>query len=578
MKVHQKFILFLLSILFATCQVMAPLPDAAISRSDYQDIVVFKKNLCFYTNLGSSSTRSEDSGSLSLESLLDRDASETIVFKNFQITQIPFKCNDSEPNVALTSERLISIPADSLTIVRKYVIETVDTLTGAIQLNVAAMIPETDNFRTFGGDSFSFLDKSTFRGYVIYSELDGTYADVYKYGHGPIQGMRLIPADNITDSSEMIYLSVPQIMETKGGAEKDSQETILDPSYCIADRDNSNIDLGEEEDEDGSGHSITPPVSSGGGGGGGGLIGGQFTDGRDDSSDLDRFTYQIALYSADGGYTMGSGQYSLGNVAICKAIPSEDSFVFDRWTGDFKNKAAEVVITVDKDIESTAYFANPLEVVKRPCWDKETGKANPLVEMELAPTDKADKQILGATFGMTRFSRTRKHSGLDLYAEPGTPIYSMFDGVVALPYVTEQPTKTDQEYPADYMGDKNNAGNRIYIQSSVNGEKIAVGYWHLMEGTPVAINPRTGRPFKVGDTVYQGELIAYTGITGNAYNVPNPHLHLSVKNGSGVFVDPEDYINGKVSASQVNGLRTVNSTDIKGINCDDEEKELTIYY
>lgn len=51
MKVHQKFILFLLSILFAACQVMAPLQDSAISRSDYQDIVVFKKNLCFYTNL-----------------------------------------------------------------------------------------------------------------------------------------------------------------------------------------------------------------------------------------------------------------------------------------------------------------------------------------------------------------------------------------------------------------------------------------------------------------------------------------------------------------------------------------------
>lgn len=81
MKVHQKFILFLLSILFAACQVMAPLQDSAISRSDYQDIVVFKKNLCFYTNLGSRSTRSEDSEPLSLESLLDRDASETIVFK-----------------------------------------------------------------------------------------------------------------------------------------------------------------------------------------------------------------------------------------------------------------------------------------------------------------------------------------------------------------------------------------------------------------------------------------------------------------------------------------------------------------
>lgn len=273
-----------------------------------------------------------------------------------------------------------------------------------------------------------------------------------------------------------------------------------------------------------------------------------------------------------------AGVYSHGKVAVCNAVVTENSYIFDRWTGDFRGKTDNVVITVTEDIESTAYFRYILENPKRPCWDSETGIANPLVEMELAPTDKNNKQILGATYGMTRDSRIKKHNGLDLYAEPGTPIYSMFDGVVTWPYVTEQPTKVDKEYPVGYNGDKNNAGNRIYIQSSVGGEKVSVGYWHLMSETPVAINPRTGQPFRVGDIVFQGEVIAYAGVTGNAYNVPNPHLHLAVKNSVGDFVDPEEYINGKVTSSDVGGQRTISSTEITVIDCDEEEQEITIYY
>lgn len=264
---------------------------------------------------------------------------------------------------------------------------------------------------------------------------------------------------------------------------------------------------------------------------------------------------------------------------MCNAVVTENSYIFDRWTGDFRGKMDNVVITVTEDIESTAYFRYILEDPKRPCWDSETGTANPLVEMELAPTNKAATNLLGSTFGMTRNNRTTYHRGLDLYADPGTPIYSMFDGLVGGPYVTEQPLRNDDgKFPDNYSGDKNAAGNRIYINSTVNGKNISVGYWHLMENSPVAINPRTGMPFKVGDAVFQGELIAYAGRTGNAYNVDNPHLHLSVKNNAGEFVDPKDYINGKISSSTTNGVMTVDSTEITNINCDEEESDITVYY
>lgn len=70
------------------------------------------------------------------------------------------------------------------------------------------------------------------------------------------------------------------------------------------------------------------------------------------------------------------------------------------------------------------------------------------------------------------------------------------------------------------------------------------------------INPRTGERFKNGDVVYQGDLIGYAGRTGNAYNVPNYHLHLGVKY-NGVYVDPVGFINGTINLSTLestNGL------------------------
>ena len=46
------------------------------------------------------------------------------------------------------------------------------------------------------------------------------------------------------------------------------------------------------------------------------------------------------------------------------------------------------------------------------------------------------------------------------------------------------------------------------------GKNYPVGYWHLLVETPFATNPRTGKPFAPGDTVYRGEIIAYAGRTG----------------------------------------------------------------
>ena len=93
----------------------------------------------------------------------------------------------------------------------------------------------------------------------------------------------------------------------------------------------------------------------------------------------------------------------------------------------------------------------------------------------------------------------------------------------------------------------------------------------------VAINPRTGDVFKPGDAIYKGELLGYTGRTGNAYNVTNKHLHLvyKVKNSNGVYVfaNPEKIINGSVNWKDGDpSSKRIIGGKIVGVECNTEEK------
>lgn len=166
----------------------------------------------------------------------------------------------------------------------------------------------------------------------------------------------------------------------------------------------------------------------------------------------------------------------------------------------------------------------------------------------------------------------KRHQGVDLAGEEGTPIFAPCDGYISetQAFVTEQPDrdpKTKQYTDPNYTGDTNDAGNRFYLECEVSGMKVAFAFWHLQAGNAVAVNPRsaTGAKFKPGDLVYQGEKIGYIGRTGNAYNVNNIHLHFGVKNlSTGKWMDPEDFINGEVYEDM---MGYVLETAIMNINC-----------
>jgi murein DD-endopeptidase MepM/ murein hydrolase activator NlpD len=102
------------------------------------------------------------------------------------------------------------------------------------------------------------------------------------------------------------------------------------------------------------------------------------------------------------------------------------------------------------------------------------------------------------------FKTRRLHSGVDLAAPSGTPIYAAGDGVI-------QWYKWQSGY-----------GNKIEIKH-VNGYET--DYGHLS---------RYVDGLGVGSKVRQGQLIGYVGATGQA---TGPHLHFEIKI-NGNFVDP----------------------------------------
>lgn len=106
-------------------------------------------------------------------------------------------------------------------------------------------------------------------------------------------------------------------------------------------------------------------------------------------------------------------------------------------------------------------------------------------------------------------------------------------------------------------------GNYITIESVIDGKKVQFKFCHLNYGTPIASNPMNGgNPYTAGDKVRAGDLIGFSGKTGNAWKdseVPYKHVHLETRVNN-ALVNPIDYINGKLSADY---------STIVNIKCDD---------
>ena len=143
--------------------------------------------------------------------------------------------------------------------------------------------------------------------------------------------------------------------------------------------------------------------------------------------------------------------------------------------------------------------------------DRISGPANPVERAVVSIPSRMPLMgsVLTSSYGMRThpvLGGTRKHTGIDLAAPTGTPVYATADGVVSR---------------ADWY-----SSYGLYI-SLEHGASLQTRYAHLSRLAVAA-----------GDTVKKGDLIGYVGSTGRS---TGPHLHYEVRV-DGVAVNPIPYM------------------------------------
>ena len=484
-------------------------PDAVRDNRIPASQVHLFGNLTSYNILPSSADTRTDVSTVTLGSLLDTGKPQTIHFEGIDFAQLPF-LQDGEPVMAEWSESL-EPDIGSATTIRKYYLETVQD--GVRYRYVATMVADAQ----YAGNhpDFDYMDMPGFTGVVLLSTPEGNVFRVETYRGGLVQEATLLRKEEVSGKGDLQYLKLyRQEIDTRSGGEP---SWALKSAVCIARR----------APGSGSGISLIPHP---------------------------QYTVNISTNLPDYVDVQGSGTYSAGSWTAVGCLPKHAflSLSFGRWTGSFSGrKQAYFACKVTQDFTATAWYED-----SGPCMDREREVVNPLKQMSVAATGSGSyvNGTYKALRGYYEDGTPRYHWGIDLYAKPGTPVYSMYSGTVL---------RTETDHPDRY--EDKSYGNVIVTENDVKGydRKVYLQYSHLQFGTPVAVNPRTGKPFAKGDRVFAGDLIGYTGKTGNAFNdtdVPNKHLDLMAafevdtakgKLKSSALTDPAPFLNGTVEVANL---------------------------
>ena len=460
----------------------------------------------------------------------------------------PFKSNEESIYYSLTKEEPRDgevIPVDSLLCIKNFVVEQQfdrgDNLYAVTMLLSPQYFKEHDNMSS---SDILYLDDYT--GYVVYAELNQSLCYIDRYENGEIFET-IIDYDGALNG-EYGYLCATKRVDTKS--------FMLDPAVCIADRNGNRLnwmlrpDIGD--DDDNKDKTIIREI-------GNEKIGGGY---RTPDKRLKSYRVNVVSASPEKGTVTGGGEYAEGKMVKIKAseketLPPEIPNVFKYWTGDFERYGKTVRVEMTQNYESLAYFDKIDGDLERPCVDTLKGIGNIFNDMSIASSGVSGYR--GGTYGMTRVNydgSSKRHNGLDIAAPIGTPIYCQCSGIV---YLTRDCYNDDEIVPTDKA-----QGNRIIIESG----GVMYYYCHLQgDGKAIGYNYRTKDKFKKGDKVYTGDIIGYSGTTGNAVGVENPHVHFEV-HVNGKVVDPSDFINGKIN---------MNNGEIESIKCDEIIKEVFDY-
>lgn len=493
-------------------------------------------DLSDYNRVGNPGTRSPSGETYRLSDLVDESMTKTTESGGMTFKQVPFRQN--EEGLLASIHKGTAITIDSCSVVKKYLIIATGE-DGNTTMYVVALVAEAGDAHS---GSCDFLNKPNFSGICLFSTLSGDHAVLKRYISGLVCRTVLLDSDSETNE-DTEYLSLISPAQTRCW-ELDCPGSIciayrnyeLDPSYCIGSSPGGNNEGANSGTSNGTG--------------------GNYRQDRDINDDerlypkADEFTVNL-MTNADEIVTFNCNGHAYTEGSFIFVFPEYEipyNPLFSSWAGDFSDmKDDSFSLTVMRDYSSIAYYD-----IATPCIDKEKGKCNPLANMSLAPPGPSN--YFGATFGMTWNNGTKKHQGMDFAADIGTPVFSMYAGEVV--YIRDDCPDEDSE---------GSFGNVILIKSTVNGATITIQYAHLQYGSPAAHNPITRTTLKKGDMVYQGQLIGYTGKTGNAFYVPNKHLHLGVKDSKNIWIDPGPYINGNVNAEKQNSTL---KGKIENIKCD----------
>ena len=439
-----------------------------------------------------------DGPSVTLASLLDLEGTRTVRFEDIDFTETPFLQNRDGILAGYSDDP----DAHSTTEVRKFYIDTVQD--GIRYRYVVTMVAETQYARSHPG--FDYLDMPDYTGAVLLSTPAGKVFRTEIYRGGLVREATILHPREIPPDGEGLHYVKLYRTGTRSSDGPDGLE--LDGSICIAERYETESLL-----------LTTHP----------------------------QYTVRITTNLPDYIDVQGGGVYSAGSWTTVGCLPKYAllSLEFGRWTGAFTGERRSLFpCKVTRDLAATAYYED-----SGPCVDLVRGVANPLRQMAVAAT--ASGSYINGTYkalrGYYEDGTPRYHWGIDLYAKEGTPVYSMYSGYVI---------RTDTGHPDRH--EEQSFGNVIVTENEVKGYtgEVYLQYSHLKYGTPVAINPRTGKPFQKGDRVFAGDLIGYTGKTGNAFDdieVPNKHLDLMAafavdpatgRLKSDALTDPAPFLNG----------------------------------
>lgn len=108
-----------------------------------------------------------------------------------------------------------------------------------------------------------------------------------------------------------------------------------------------------------------------------------------------------------------------------------------------------------------------------------------------------------------------EHLGADIAAPIGTPIYAPSNGIVV--WTNEGFPSDNGGYPDASAGWPYGAANNMAMITRVNGTTYFISFAHMSTG--IVVSP--------GQTVSQGQLMGYTGNSGNSFGA---HCHIEVVN------------------------------------------------